>query len=729
MKKEYGIQDYFNLILKRKGIIAISAFSFLLAASIYTFTRPPVYVSSSVFMLESRDIGFGERGIMIIQQTRPLSYYSAVMRSRVFRNRTMRELLREDSAHSNINWDRRELSTLLSKNLSLTTGEYSDFIRLNAEANDPHLAFRVASVATEVLKVRCQEIDREESRNAIDFIENQKQAAKDSLIIADQSLEEFRENSDVALTSVDGGLMQELTKLEKKLTEIQTQKQLAQANLEAFKRRIDGMRIKVRGGSPQLPDTQSATVAQITNEISRLETQKEELIREFGNEFPFVVKRLDERIEEKRAVMYDALIQPSTEIDETIPAGEGRIFENVQQRKIAEELKVLTLENEERYYSQLIENFRKKHPRMMKQAVELMRLTRAKSVAENLYNFLLTRGEETKIQVATGTGGIRIIDHPVLPTEPVPINKVRNLLMGLLFGLGFGVGLAYFREYADNSINDQEDVTSFLGLPLMGIIPSLSPKSNFQKKLLSVFHNQKNNKQKGRQDHVNSNSFHQNLISNRQSKDPIVESYRSLRSNLQFADMDHPIRTMLISSPNPSDGKTITTANLGIVFALLGKNVIIVDTDLRKPKQHKVFNIDKSPGVTEYLVEDLPLEDIIHQTDIGNLKIIPCGKSPPNPAEILASQKMEALLREIERRADIVLCDSPPLAAVTDPMLLATRLDGIILVVKHRVTNKQIASNIVDQLKKANVNIIGVIMNQTLLTRGNGYYQYYSKYH
>jgi len=234
---------------------------------------------------------------------------------------------------------------------------------------------------------------------------------------------------------------------------------------------------------------------------------------------------------------------------------------------------------------------------------------------------------------------------------------------------------------------------------------------------------------KEKKDFLSGNGKNQTLISYRKSKDPVVESYRSLRSNLEFASMDHPIRTMVVSSANPSEGKTLTTANLGIVFALLGKKVIIVDSDLRKPKIHKLFNIDKSPGITDLLVEDLNFEDVLHKTDIENLNVIPCGKSPPNPAEILASQKMETLIRMIEQKADLVIYDSPPLAAVTDPLLLATKVDGIILVVKHRSTNKEMVSHLVEQLKKAKVNIIGAILNQTMMTRGYGYYQYYSKYY
>jgi len=157
--------------------------------------------------------------------------------------------------------------------------------------------------------------------------------------------------------------------------------------------------------------------------------------------------------------------------------------------------------------------------------------------------------------------------------------------------------------------------------------------------------------------------------------------------------------------------------------------VIIVDTDMRKPKQHKLFHINVSPGLTDFLVHDLPLENVMQNTEIENLKLIPCGKTPPNPAEILASQKMNEVMKQIEEKADLVIYDSPPLIAVTDPVLLASKLNGILLVVKHRGTSKYVAANMIEQLEKAKVNIIGVVLNQTMVTRGYGYYQYYSKYY
>ena len=721
MRQELGIQDYLDLMFKHKSLIIISTLSIFLSVMVYTITRPPVYESTSTFMLETRNIGFSEAGLALTQQTRPLEYYQAIMESRIFRSRARNTLFHVDSSNTQPEFNERELVKAIQKGLSLNSAEYSDFVQLKAKTNDAQLAFRVASVATEVLKNRCQEIDREEQQNAVRFIEEQQLISKQKLEDTERALQQFKDVSSMVVVDEEGGLIEELVQLENELTRIQTEKELASATLNAYKRRIEGIQ-----GPDQATasDMQSPRVRQLYTDITQLEDRKNDLIVKYGSNSPEITS-IEKQIEAKRQDMVAALINnTSKEDDDFVRMGDVSLWESMHQRKVEEELTVFALENKERYYKTLIENFKKKHPEMMTQAIELMRLSREKEVAGNLYNFLIEKGEEAKIKAATGTGGIRIIDAPMLPTEPVPVNTIRNLLMGLFIGLGLGLGLAYFKEYTDNSIKTQEDITTFLHLPVMGIIPNLIA-TNGLKTRLSFLNEIKRNTESGN----GQNNFKTFLISQMKSKNPVVESYRSLRSNLEFANMDHSIRTIIISSPNPSEGKTLTTANLGIVFALLGKHVIIVDTDLRKPKQHKLFGIDRAPGLTDCLVEDFPISDVVYRTGIDNLELIPCGKTPPNPAEILASKKMNDVMQEINNKADLILYDSPPLVAVTDPVLLASRMDGILLVVKHRGTNRAVAADMVDLLKKARVNIIGVVMNQALITRGYGYYKYYTKYY
>jgi len=275
MKKELGIQDYVNLIIRRRWIIILSAIGVLLAAAIYNFTRPSVYNAASTFMLESQDIGFTPGGMMLTEKTRPLGYYDAVMKSRRFRDRIISEFRIEYGAGVT----GKKLSKILQQGISLSTSQYSDFIRLNVRAEDPQTAFNLATMATNHLKERCQEIDREELQNAVDFIENQKEMAEGKLEDAERALQEFRENTNIITTDQEGGLLNEMVKLEEQLTKIQTDKQLAIANLEAYKQRLS--QAQDLGGST-LTETESPEVIRIRDEITRLEKQKDDLIQAYG---------------------------------------------------------------------------------------------------------------------------------------------------------------------------------------------------------------------------------------------------------------------------------------------------------------------------------------------------------------------------------------------------------------------------------------------------------------
>jgi len=211
-------------------------------------------------------------------------------------------------------------------------------------------------------------------------------------------------------------------------------------------------------------------------------------------------------------------------------------------------------------------------------------------------------------------------------------------------------------------------------------------------------------------------------------RDPITETYRSMRTNLEFSWLDNPVQSMMLTSATPGDGKSITLANIGISFAEIGRRTLIVDTDLRKPVQHKIFSTEKKPGLTDYLVGDVSLEQVVYDVGVENLKFIPVGKNPPNPAEILSSKKFQEFVDSQKETFDMILFDTPPVISVTDPVLLSRKVDGVLFVVKFAKTDRQVAASAIESLKKSRANILGTVLNSTQFHRGYGYYRYYSYY-
>lgn len=214
------------------------------------------------------------------------------------------------------------------------------------------------------------------------------------------------------------------------------------------------------------------------------------------------------------------------------------------------------------------------------------------------------------------------------------------------------------------------------------------------------------------------------LIVYEQPKSPTAEAYRTLRTNLQFAKVDGELKTIMFTSAGPVEGKSTTIANTAVAIAQSGKKVILVDCDLRKPVQHKIFNT-KNQGITNILVENLNVTDYIQDTSIENLRLVTSGPIPPNPSELLGSGKMTALLATLREQADMVLIDVPPVVAVTDASVLASQVDGITLVLDSGTVRPEMAQRAKELLTNANGKILGVILNRVEIDDEHAYYYYY----
>ncbi|OPX90538.1 MAG: Tyrosine-protein kinase YwqD [Pelotomaculum sp. PtaB.Bin104] len=208
----------------------------------------------------------------------------------------------------------------------------------------------------------------------------------------------------------------------------------------------------------------------------------------------------------------------------------------------------------------------------------------------------------------------------------------------------------------------------------------------------------------------------------------IAESFRTLRTNIAYSSTDQPCRVILITSPGPGEGKTTIASNLGVVMAQAGSRVMILDCDFRRPVMHHVFGLDQQTGLTNLLAQDLEVGEVVQSTEVEGLSVITCGPIPPNPSEMLGSQKMKDLLEKLSGQYDVVLLDSPPVVAVTDASVLASQVDGVILVFKTGKSRIDIASDAIAQLEKANARILGVILNK-VKTHGGRYYRYNYHYY
>lgn len=217
------------------------------------------------------------------------------------------------------------------------------------------------------------------------------------------------------------------------------------------------------------------------------------------------------------------------------------------------------------------------------------------------------------------------------------------------------------------------------------------------------------------------------LVVREDPKSPVSESIRALRTNLQFVGLDKPLQTLMITSAGPAEGKTTIAANLAISMAETGLNVIVVGADLRRPSLHKVFGVENSVGLTQVLVGQAPLAEAIQTLDTPRVRLLTPGPIPPNPSELLGSQAMVEVIRELKSQADLVIFDAAPVVAVTDASILGPKVDGTVLVVSLKQTPREVVMEAKKQLVRVRTNLLGVVANRVRYGRASGYYYYYDE--
>ncbi|MFD1362337.1 CpsD/CapB family tyrosine-protein kinase [Lentibacillus salinarum] len=220
------------------------------------------------------------------------------------------------------------------------------------------------------------------------------------------------------------------------------------------------------------------------------------------------------------------------------------------------------------------------------------------------------------------------------------------------------------------------------------------------------------------------NSKIRQLVTKLNPRSPVAEQFRTVRTNLQFSSADHELKTIVVTSSGPSEGKSSSAANLAVVYAQQGKKVLLVDADMRKPTVHYTFRLDNLNGLSNILVGDTTLQEAVTFTDVENLDIISCGPIPPNPSELLGSRKMEQLIKEAKMSYDVILFDTPPVMAVTDGQILANMCDGSLLIVRSKQTEYDAAEKSVDILQSSTAKFLGTVLNDVEKKKVNYYYYY-----
>ncbi|MEE9572326.1 MAG: polysaccharide biosynthesis tyrosine autokinase [Candidatus Neomarinimicrobiota bacterium] len=379
-------------------------------------------------------------------------------------------------------------------------------------------------------------------------------------------------------------------------------------------------------------------------------------------------------------------------------------------------------------YKKIVNQYNRQLNTLPAKSVQFAQLERDRSVLAETYSLMRQKFEEARITEASKLGKIRIIDPAIPPLNRTSPNTKVNLAIGLLLGLGFGALAAFLIEQTDNSIKNVSEVER-KGINVLGIIPDISKSAAATTKRSKKRKTKKI--PKGQRGTINiARDIKRRIITKEDPRSPISEAYRSLRTSISFASVDNPTKTIIITSPGPGEGKTTTITNLAITFANIGKRTLLVDTDLRRPVIHRIFNLNIEPGVTHYLTGfPRDIHPLIKQTEIKNLQVVTAGATPPDPSVLLGTKRMHEFIKSLEIGWDVILFDAPPAIAVTDTSLLAKEINQFIIVVKSGQTDKFAFNRTLQMLDGVNAPVAGVIMNSVSPKTSYESYYYYNEYY
>jgi len=707
-----GLQDLMRVIMRRRWIV-LGAFLPVLVSSIIFSARQPNIYEANISLLVQRD----NKPILGMMMETEQSRNMINNQVEIIRSRSLAD---EAALILKARPDARELGfladTLLTETIMFSTTVLSsrttDVITVVASSNGPAQAAAIANTVGQAFISRNLSYSRGEFTEIRRFLEVQLPVIEKRLFAEENQLRLFKQSNQViSLSDESKYLIDKLTSFESQLNLTRVERESAEKRLLYLQGQLDFQKKNMLENVSQVS---SPLASGLRQDLLTLQTQMATMTSQgFPADHP-KMKELTKKIENTKSRLKE-------EISKIVAQENGGIdpilFSEELVGKILDlQVEIETYKAKELAQQRVVNDYLEKLKAIPPKEVELARLTRQFELDDNIYKMLMEKYEEVRISEAGKLGNVKIIDPAQVPKEPVGPRRKLNIIFGAFLGLALGVGLVLLMEYMDTSLKNIHDIEQFLGLPVLGLIPAIDQEDV----AIQAEHGNNTN---------GATSIAERLISHHLPKSPISEAYRILRTNLQFLNPDAPLKTILVTSSGPSEGKTTTASNLAITMAQVGSRTLIVDADLRRPMVNGVFGIPQEPGLTELLVKGGDLQKAMVSTDIENLFILPAGTIPPNPSELLSSQKMKHLIQEMKRCCDLVILDCPPVITVTDAAVLAAEADCVVLVVQSGKTDREAARRAKSLLTNVKAKIAGTVLNNISSDMLAGYTYYYHYYY
>ena len=744
--QEIDLRDYWDRLLRRKGtVIAVTLGVFLLGA-FWTFIQRPVYTAKSQLLIEKEPNILSFEQVLQIESMRDDFYQTqyrllsgrgladtVVERLKLFENPEFvgRPEKRKKPVDPSDHVFREGLVDSFLGRLTVRPVRLTRLVDVAFEARDPKLAADcVNELAAAFIDLNIN-MKYAATEQATTFLAEQIKGLQTEIEQKERQLQGFEAEANiVALSDTETTVIDRLSQLNRALTEAQIERSQKEATWNGLK-----------NVSPDyVPEAiANPLIQRLREDYVRLKRETQKMEERFQPDYP-ELQRMKVEMESARRSLEDEtqnLVKGAYSEFQTALNRERSLEAEFNEQKTA----AMTMNSSAVLYNGLKLEIQNK---------------------KTLLDSLLRRESETGVEArlkGLRTSNIRVVDRARVPVRPSSPNKKRNLILALLLGLGGGVGLALLFDFLDNSVKTSEDVERYAGLPTLGVVPKFTLQG--ADKAYSYGRRLKGGKEPARLEpgkaggtdgrgdagdkapavveaapfvaevSASERPGSIELVPHYFPNSRLAESYRSIRTALLLSSADNPVKTVAVTSALPGEGKTVTVANLAVTLAQSGKTVLVVDADLRRPRQHRLFKVKNTFGLTTYLTDSIELKSVVKSTEIPNLFLINSGPVPPNPAELLGSEKMSRFIRMMAEECDHVLFDLPPMLEISDALVLGAKVDGLVLVVHGDKTSREALKKAREKLDLLKVRTIGVVINNVDLPRHGAYYykDYYHGYH
>jgi len=729
-EQEIKLRDYYRIIIRHIKLIAIIFVVVMVATIYYTARAPRIYESNGKILLElnkQTDLFFSTGGF----GRNDLNNQIEVIKSPSVMESAVEKLKRNPVAENFPILSSDNPSGILAEEIEVSAEREVDIVDVAFKSTNPTEAQTAVNAVMDSYQDESLKYARAEITSVREFLEKQLDVTSKKLAISEEDLRAYKIANEVfALSEETKEMITNMVEFEAQLSSAQTELQIVDKKLTYLK----GELIKIDEAlGEEMTAISSPVSEQLRQKLIESESQLAIFLTKKGytKNHPQLVSLRNEIDNIKR--------QMKTEIDKILEVDKYS-FNPLDRRQelfteiIATEVEFQTANAKVSALETVVEEYSVRMSGLPDAELELARLERSKAINEQIYSMLVTRYEEAKISEEGKLSNIRIINRATLPEFPVSPKVKMNILIGLLLGLGLGIGAAFLLESLDTKINNLSDVERYVKLPILGTIPDIPLD---EKHLSDIEERMGKEKDKGKILELTTvqRQMVARLVPHYSPKSPIAEAYRTFRTNVVSLPAKFPGggSVFLVTSSGPKEGKSTSSSNLAIALSQMRSKTLLLDCDMRRPMIHNLFIVSRENGLSRYLTTDeIDIHEIIKPSGMDNLDIITAGHVPPNPSELLSSKKMDDLFAKLREEYDYIIVDSPPIIAVTDALIIAKKVDHLVLVIRVNSTEREIIEQAKSLLKNIDVKVAGVVVNGIEVKKyysGYKYYYYYYYYY